>query len=718
VATTTVEKDADDDEALVLPALRADLRLAPAAPDTDGSPMWTLFDPLRNQYFHLHVQGLRLIRNWRAGATAGEIAAEISRDGVPMKADEVAGMARFMAASNLTAAGTPQDTARLVDQAERGRTTWYAWVMHRYLFFRIPLVRPDAFLVRWLPQARRLIAAPMRWALVVIGLLGFYLAGRQWDEFTSTFVHFLSWEGLVWYGAALVAVKSAHELGHAFVAKHFGCRVPSMGVAFLVMVPMLYTDATDTWRLIKNADRLKVSLAGVCTELVIALVATFAWGMLPDGGLRQSAFFLATTSWIATVLVNLSPFMRFDGYHVLADLWGIRNLQPRAFALTRWRLREAVFGFGEAPPEAFAPRRRRLLVIYAIGCWLYRLVLFLGIALLVYHFAFKALGIVLFCIEIGYFIVRPIVNELKAVWGYKWPINRSLIRSGLVLLVLLGLLFIPWHGTIGLPAVLVAADHTEIHAPEPARIQSVAVRAGDVVEQGQPLFVLDDPDLEEKMAEDRERIRVIETRLARRAGSPEDLAASGVLERQRAELKAQIAGLRKRQAALVITAPFAGRVTDRMPLHAGEWVNPRQALAQIVAAGGARVYAYVEAGQLRRIQADAPARFIPDDGVHSALDLHVLGIDDTASEQLAYPILADRYGGSLATVNDSGDRDARNDRPTLEGGRYRVTLAPDEPTAAPEWQIRGEARVQGPPESIAGRLFRNAAGVFIRESGF
>ena len=137
-----------------------------------------------------------------------------------------------------------------------------------------------------------------------------------------------------------------------------------------------------------------------------------------------------------------------------------------------------------------------------------------------------------------------------------------------------------------------------------------------------------------------------------------------------------------------------------------------------MAAGGARVYAYVEAGQLRRIQADAPARFIPDGGVHSALDLHVLGIDDTASEQLAYPILADRYGGSLATVNDSGDRDARNDRPTLEGGRYRVTLAPDEPTAAPEWQIRGEARVQGPPESIAGRLFRNAAGVFIRESGF
>tara|TARA_B100002052_G_scaffold259895_2_gene252766 strand:- start:317 stop:2467 length:2151 start_codon:yes stop_codon:yes gene_type:complete len=708
-----------DDETLVLPALRSDLRLAPAAPDTDGSPMWTLFDPLRNQYFHVHVQGLRLIRHWRAGATAGDIANDITADGVPMRADEVAGMARFMAASNLTAAGAPSDTARLVDQARRAHTTWYAWIMHRYLFFRIPLVRPDAFLVRWLPQARKLIARPMRWALVVIGLLGFYLAGRQWGEFTSTFVHFLSWEGLVWYGMALMVVKSAHELGHAFVAKHFGCRVPSMGVAFLVMVPMLYTDATDTWRLIKDRDRLKVSLAGVCTELVIAVLATCAWGLLPDGGLRQAAFFLATTSWIATVLVNLSPFMRFDGYHVLADLWGIRNLQPRAFALTRWRLREAVFGFGEAPPEAFAPRRRRLLVAYAIGTWVYRFFLFLGIALLVYHFAFKILGIVLFCIEIGYFIVRPIVNELREVWDRKWPLNRSLVRTGLILVGLLALLFIPWHGTVALPSVMVAADHTEIHAPEAARIRSVAVTAGDRVKKGDTLFVLESPDLVEKIAEDRERIRVIETRLARRAGSPEDLAASGVLERQRAELNAQIAGFKKRQDALAITAPFAGRITDRAPLHAGEWVNPRQALAQVVAAGGARVYGYVEEGQLGRIAVDAPGRFIPDDGIHAAVDLHVADIDDAANEQLAYPILADRHGGHLATVQAPNDGSTRGDeRPTLDGGQYRVTMAPTEATAAPEWQIRGEARVQGPAESIAGAIFRNAAGVFIRESGF
>lgn len=44
----------------------------------------------------------------------------------------------------------------------------------------------------------------------------------------------------------LAAMKVVHELGHAFTAKRYGCRVPSMGVALLVLVPMLYIDANET----------------------------------------------------------------------------------------------------------------------------------------------------------------------------------------------------------------------------------------------------------------------------------------------------------------------------------------------------------------------------------------------------------------------------------------------------------------------------------------
>src|SRR5690606_11708462 len=124
-----------------------------------------------------------------------------------------------------------------------------------------------------------------------------------------------SLEGFLLYGLTLVLVKSAHELGHALVSQRLGCRVASMGVAFLVMFPVLYTDTTDAWKLQSRRDRLRIVTAGVRTELYLALIATFLWGVLPDGSLRSAAFFIATTSWVTSVLVNISPFMRFDGYY-------------------------------------------------------------------------------------------------------------------------------------------------------------------------------------------------------------------------------------------------------------------------------------------------------------------------------------------------------------------------------------------------------------------
>ena len=68
------------------------------------------------------------------------------------------------------------------------------------------------------------------------------------------------------------------------------------------------------------------------------------------------AFLLATTTWVSTVLINASPFMRFDGYFLLSDFLQMPNLHACAFALARWDLRERLFALGEPAPEHFPPR--------------------------------------------------------------------------------------------------------------------------------------------------------------------------------------------------------------------------------------------------------------------------------------------------------------------------------------------------------------------------
>jgi len=189
--------------------------------------------------------------------------------------------------------------------------------------------------------------------------------------FRTTLVDTLTPSGFVSYALSLTLVKMLHECGHAFTAKRLGCRVPTMGVAFLVMWPVLFTDVNETWRLPDRRDRLAVGVAGIAVELAIAAWSTVLWVLLPDGPLRQMTFLLAAITWLTSLTINLSPFMRFDGYFLLMDAVNIPNLHTRAFNMARWWVRETLFGLNEEPPEAFSPGRRRFLIIFAFAVWIY-----------------------------------------------------------------------------------------------------------------------------------------------------------------------------------------------------------------------------------------------------------------------------------------------------------------------------------------------------------
>ena len=106
--------------------------------------------------------------------------------------------------------------------------------------------------------------------------------------------------------------------------------------------------------------------------------------------------------------------------------------------------------------------------------------LFLGIALMVYHYFFKLLGLILFAIEIGWFIVLPMVGELKTWWTLREEIverRRGWLSAG-VLACVVAVLFVPWSDRISLPAVLESTPHATIYAPAPGRIVELSVKEG------------------------------------------------------------------------------------------------------------------------------------------------------------------------------------------------------------------------------------------------
>ena len=242
---------------------------------------------------------------------------------------------------------------------------------------------------------------------------------------------------------------------------------------------------------------MMIDCAGVGAELMVASICTLLWSFVPDGSLRSGLFVLATTSWIASLVINLSPFMRYDGYYILSDALGVPNLQPRSFALMKWWLRELLFDLGEAPPEQFPRHLERGLILYAVVTCIYRLILFVGIAILVYHMFFKALGIILFVVEMVVFVGRPIFNELSAWWVRRDAIvaNKRGRIFGFVLIGLAVIAVLPLDRSVSAPAVLSPIGDAPLVSGDPAQIAKIHVSNGDVVAAGTPIMTLLSPDL-------------------------------------------------------------------------------------------------------------------------------------------------------------------------------------------------------------------------------
>ena len=288
-----------------------------------------------------------------------------------------------------------------------------------------------------------------------------------------------------------------------------------MGIAFLVFFPFLYTDNTNAWRLRDHRKRLTINFAGISTELHLAIIATFFWGVSEPGLFKSVAFFVATTSWVSSLLINISPFMRFDGYYVFADYLKVDNLQPRAFALAKWKLREILFGLNINPPEVMQSHRRNLLILYAWSTWVYRFFLFIGIALLVYFFAFKLLGIILFAVEIIWFIGLPIGKEVLAWWKLKskFILSLKLLRTVAILAFLIFLFFYPWKNYQKIPAIFQADQSTFIYAPIDSQIKDIYIIENQLVEDSQLLISLKSPELDLTISQVKEEIDLVNIKI-------------------------------------------------------------------------------------------------------------------------------------------------------------------------------------------------------------
>jgi putative peptide zinc metalloprotease protein len=122
----------------------------------------------------------------------------------------------------------------------------------------------------------------------------------------------------------LVVVSAAlHEVGHATGCRYGGAKPGVMGVGLYMVWPAFYTDVTDTYRLGKGG-RLRTDLGGVYFNALFMIATLGVYLLTHFEILVVVVLFLQFE-----MLHQFLPFLRLDGYYVIADLTGVPDIFSR-----------------------------------------------------------------------------------------------------------------------------------------------------------------------------------------------------------------------------------------------------------------------------------------------------------------------------------------------------------------------------------------------------
>src|SRR6185436_411098 len=215
--------------------------------------------------------------------------------------------------------------------------------------------------------------------LTVVGT-GLVLMVQHWSELTQDVSdRVLAPENLVIMLLVFPVLKAIHEFGHACAVKAWGGEVHEMGIMLLVLMPVPYVDASAASAFPEKLRRVVVGAGGMIVELFIASIALALWLEVQPGILRAVLFNVMLIAGVSTVLFNVNPLLRFDGYYILSDLLEIPNLRQRAQQYLGSLFERGLFGV-DAPRIDATWRERAWLVVFAIGSFIYRIFITLAIA--------------------------------------------------------------------------------------------------------------------------------------------------------------------------------------------------------------------------------------------------------------------------------------------------------------------------------------------------
>lgn len=708
--------ESPDPKDIHLPVIRPDLEFHRGPRASDGSPTFTIYDPLSRTYNKIGWAEVLLLERMRRPTNLGDVMLELERETtLRLTAEDILAFARDAEGSGLTMSGSIRDVEQLLRETKVREVSPVRWLLFHYLYFRIPLLRPDGFLGRTLPLARVLVSKAALVLYFTLSALGLFFLVERFSSYGHTFTYFFNFQGVLAYGLATIALKAVHEFAHAYTAKALGVRVPSMGVAFIIMWPVAFCDVTDAWKLTNRKQRLSIGIAGMVAETVIAGLALFGWGTTAPGVAHSVFFVISSVTLLSTFLINLNPGMRYDGYYILMDAWGVDNLQPRAFAVARWALRKWLLGVNMEPPETPLGRKRvAAMVGYSLYSWLYRVTLYVSIAALVYFKFTKVVGVFLFSVEVIWFLAMPVIREVKALVKLKSHMRLN-PRNALVAVLLLGLIAwfcAPLPRSYSAPGIVVPRVEQFVYAPFSGVIRNVNVKRDQMVKSGHPLLTIDPPELKSQLAELEAQLGILEQQKFLMGLEPDGRALISQKQNEIESVQAQINSLSRQLERTQLVAEVSGQVYEwDEELYEGRNVAKDHVMGRIATLDQVFVYVFVDEDHVGDVAVGDDLEFYPasgEDKVHGV----VARINSVNENSIRGDTMLSMVRDDLPVTETSGGT------LMLMKAYYLVEMKLADQDKGLRLGQRGKVWLHTPPHSRLMDALRYVYRILIRESGF
>lgn len=281
------------------------------------------------------------------------------------------------------------------------------------LFFRIELFDLRRSLAFVYPMLR-LVFTPIALAVWValIAYAGAILARNAEQAVADLSALSMSPQTVIILGGLFLVLKGVHEFGHAAAYRVF-CHAEGLptgpiqaGICIFAGAPFPFTNVTGAWRLKSRWRRAAIGAAGVYVETFIAAIAVILWAGMTPGELKTAAIQLALISGVSTLVFNLNPLVRLDGYFIFSDLLGAPNLATRASMAARSVGLWLLGGVWRTAPV--------WRLVYWVASYAYRWVIFAGIFWIAYSVD-PRLAAPVALITIVLLIARPVWSVLKSV---------------------------------------------------------------------------------------------------------------------------------------------------------------------------------------------------------------------------------------------------------------------------------------------------------------